>query len=353
VVIRRALRSLLTEAPDVELVGAATAAIALQRLDAAPHIITLDVEPPDMNGLELLERIRRQRPHQAVNRCSGLTERSGAVALEALSRGASDCVAKPSSTSREASMAQVREEVNRWLPARPARGLEGGGGARRGLHAQRAHLLRRADQAPQPRAAAAADEPDGALFQGSAETTLLSTTNGSATRPVRAPSTGCAMVPDEVVPPDQEIAQAVTDPTTALLSAPSALGERRAAQPVSGWTGCVKVSGARAGEVTVSYDDGLTSAIAETLGLPEGELSLHLSLEVLAEMTNVIGGNIKSMGSTTLDRTWQLSLRQVAEGWVQREGRAARQLEFSCSGWRLRGSVRQQSRPDPTTGGTP
>jgi two-component system chemotaxis response regulator CheB len=98
VVIRSLLRQLLACEPDVEVAGvAANGKIALQMLDqVSPDVVTLDIEMPEMNGLETLAALRRTHPNLPVIMFSTLTERGAVATLEALSLGASDYVTKPS-----------------------------------------------------------------------------------------------------------------------------------------------------------------------------------------------------------------------------------------------------------------
>ena len=67
VVIRRLVTHALEQDPTLEVVGAASnGAIGLQRIPQLnPDVITLDIEMPDMNGLEMLRRIRREHPQSA------------------------------------------------------------------------------------------------------------------------------------------------------------------------------------------------------------------------------------------------------------------------------------------------
>jgi two-component system chemotaxis response regulator CheB len=92
---------------------ASNGAIGLQRIPQFnPDLITLDIEMPDMNGLEMLRRIRREYPQLRVIMFSTLTERGAAVTLEALTLGADDYVAKVSNEgSLDRSMARLRDEM--------------------------------------------------------------------------------------------------------------------------------------------------------------------------------------------------------------------------------------------------
>jgi two-component system chemotaxis response regulator CheB len=114
VVIRRLVTNALEDDPDLEVVGvAANGSIALQRIPQYnPDILTLDIEMPEMDGLETLRHLRRDYPQLRVIMFSTLTERGAAVTLEALTLGASDYVTKASNEgSLDRSMARLREEL--------------------------------------------------------------------------------------------------------------------------------------------------------------------------------------------------------------------------------------------------
>jgi two-component system chemotaxis response regulator CheB len=94
--IRRLLTAALQSDPDIEVVGGAPEpAVARQMIKALnPDVITLDVEMPNMNGLEFLEKIMRLRPMPVVM-VSTLTQRGTETTLAALELGAVDYFPKP------------------------------------------------------------------------------------------------------------------------------------------------------------------------------------------------------------------------------------------------------------------
>src|SRR5450631_2700788 len=114
VVIRRLVTQALEQDPMIEIVGTASnGAIGLQRIPQLnPDVITLDIDMPDMDGMEMLRRIRREYPQMRVIMFSTLTERGAAKTLEALTLGADDYVTKVSNEgSLDRSMARLREEM--------------------------------------------------------------------------------------------------------------------------------------------------------------------------------------------------------------------------------------------------
>jgi two-component system chemotaxis response regulator CheB len=100
VLVRKLLAEALSADPRFEVVGTApNGRIALDKLDQlAPDAIVLDVEMPDLDGLETLRAIRARSADLPVIMFSALTERCATATLDALSLGASDYVPKPTSS---------------------------------------------------------------------------------------------------------------------------------------------------------------------------------------------------------------------------------------------------------------
>lgn len=100
--MRMLIRAALERDPEVEVIGQAADPLeARQAIKALnPDVITLDVEMPNMNGIEFLEKIMRLRPMPVIM-VSSQTTSGGDATIRALETGAVDCVAKPSRNSDE------------------------------------------------------------------------------------------------------------------------------------------------------------------------------------------------------------------------------------------------------------
>lgn len=94
--MRGLITSILSSDPEVSVIGQAGDAMeareAIKLLN--PDVVTLDIEMPDMNGLEFLDKIMRLRPMPVIM-VSSLTHRGADATLAALEIGAFDCIGKP------------------------------------------------------------------------------------------------------------------------------------------------------------------------------------------------------------------------------------------------------------------
>ncbi len=104
VVVRRMVSDALAADPQLEVAGAAAnGKIALAKIPQVnPDVVILDVEMPELDGIGTLVEIRKSLPALPVIMYSTLTERGAEATLEALSKGATDYVTKPSNVGSAA-----------------------------------------------------------------------------------------------------------------------------------------------------------------------------------------------------------------------------------------------------------
>ncbi|MCE5266911.1 MAG: chemotaxis response regulator protein-glutamate methylesterase [Planctomycetaceae bacterium] len=97
----------------VEVVGvAADGKIALQKVENLhPDLLTLDVEMPSVNGIEVLRRLRASGSDVGVIMLSSFTSEGADVTLDALEMGAFDFVVKPSGGTPEANLEKLRRQL--------------------------------------------------------------------------------------------------------------------------------------------------------------------------------------------------------------------------------------------------
>jgi len=97
-VMRRAITRIVESDPSLELVGIArNGKDAIEKVNAhRPHVLTLDIEMPVMDGLHALSRLPVDcgAPLPAVLMCSSLTTDGSHAALKALRMGAAEVIGK-------------------------------------------------------------------------------------------------------------------------------------------------------------------------------------------------------------------------------------------------------------------
>lgn len=106
-VIRGFLSRYIDAAGDLKVVASApNGQLALGTLDRQPiDVVVLDIEMPVMDGITALPLILQRDPHIAVIMASTLTKENAAISLKCLQMGATECLAKPTSSEMSGSTA--------------------------------------------------------------------------------------------------------------------------------------------------------------------------------------------------------------------------------------------------------
>lgn len=139
VVVRRLVTDALSREPRIDVVGvAANGRIAQTKVaQLAPDVITMDIEMPEMDGIEAVRALRASGHQQPIIMFSTLTERGARATLDALAAGAADYVTKPANVgSVQQSLDQVAHElIPRILALGPRTSLLAAPGATRPVRA--------------------------------------------------------------------------------------------------------------------------------------------------------------------------------------------------------------------------
>jgi two-component system chemotaxis response regulator CheB len=121
-VVRQAMREIVSAAPDLEVMATANdpfqAAEKLRR--EVPHVITLDVEMPRMDGLTFLRRLMSQRPVPVIV-CSSLVGDGTRTMFDAIEAGAVEIIQKPAMATRrflEESTIRIQDAIRAAARAR-------------------------------------------------------------------------------------------------------------------------------------------------------------------------------------------------------------------------------------------
>ncbi len=113
IVYRKIVTDILSELSDVEVVGTASnGKLALHKIPMLkPDLITLDIEMPEMNGLDFLTHVQKEWPEIGVVMLSTSTQEGGEMTIRALELGAFDFIPKPLSGT----MADNKEDIKNLL----------------------------------------------------------------------------------------------------------------------------------------------------------------------------------------------------------------------------------------------
>jgi two-component system chemotaxis response regulator CheB len=123
-VVRKVLAEILSADAALEVVGAAAngklALDAVARLN--PDVVTLDVEMPEMDGIETVKRLRKTHNRLPIIMFSSFTDRGSLATVRALANGANDYVFKPSNSAQSRDV--IRDQLLRKIKLLVNRGCE-------------------------------------------------------------------------------------------------------------------------------------------------------------------------------------------------------------------------------------
>lgn len=119
IVYRKAVSDIIEEIPGVELAGVAhNGKIAVAKIATLkPDILTLDIEMPEMNGIEVLAELQKKYPGVGAIMLSTLTAEGSEMTLRALELGAFDFILKPQNKSQIESKKELRTLLEPMLKA--------------------------------------------------------------------------------------------------------------------------------------------------------------------------------------------------------------------------------------------
>ncbi len=113
IVYRKIVSDVLKEIPGVEVIGTANnGKIALSKIASLkPDLITLDIEMPEVNGIEVLEKLKDMPEAPIAVMLSTLTQQGSEMTIKALELGAFDFVPKPSDGKMAENMKKVKDAI--------------------------------------------------------------------------------------------------------------------------------------------------------------------------------------------------------------------------------------------------
>ncbi len=119
VTYRKIVSTVLAALPDVEVLGtAANGRIALEKVaQTQPDLLLMDLEMPEMDGIEVLRRLNAARSPVGAIVLSALTAQGAQSTLDCLELGVFDFILKPASGSFDENVRRIREELKPRLAA--------------------------------------------------------------------------------------------------------------------------------------------------------------------------------------------------------------------------------------------
>lgn len=148
--MRNLVTRILEAEPDIRVAGTAMNGLfALKKIETLkPDLIVLDLEMPEMNGIEFLKERRRRGLDIPVIILSSIAEKGARITMDALAYGATDFLMKPSGASQAGDLKETAVQLLAMVRAYGVRygGRDAAAGER---HAESAHVEPRPSAAPQ------------------------------------------------------------------------------------------------------------------------------------------------------------------------------------------------------------
>ncbi len=146
IVYRKIVGDVLKEIPGIEVVGTANnGKIALSKIKTLkPDLITLDIEMPEVNGIEVLQELKTMEKPPLVIMLSTLTQQGSEMTIRALELGAFDFVPKPEDGKMADNMVKVKAALDPIVQLIKRR--------KSGLSAYSTRTTKKTPQSPKPAA---------------------------------------------------------------------------------------------------------------------------------------------------------------------------------------------------------
>ncbi|RLB73720.1 MAG: chemotaxis response regulator protein-glutamate methylesterase [Deltaproteobacteria bacterium] len=113
ILYRKVIGDILKAEDGIEVVGTANnGKIAISRINTLkPDLLTLDIEMPVCNGIEVLEYLRENKVDTNAIMLSSLTRKGGDMTMKALELGAFDFIPKPEGGSMAENQAFIKQNL--------------------------------------------------------------------------------------------------------------------------------------------------------------------------------------------------------------------------------------------------
>ena len=117
-IMRRLITKMLSAHPAIEVVATAlNGRFGLEKMELLkPELIILDLEMPEINGIDFLKEKRRRQNNTPVIVLSAVATKGAKITMEALSLGASDFILKPSGEDMNKVQQHLIEMVLSFCP---------------------------------------------------------------------------------------------------------------------------------------------------------------------------------------------------------------------------------------------